>query len=300
MKLHHATLFVIVAACAQQQPPPPAVAQWDDAAAQEARAAWDQMTRTMERGDVDAARASIADDGFLGAYDLDMESKPIAFATRDEAVKFMETMIGETKKAGGTVRAQSKTVDCRATATYAVCRGEVDFSVTMGGQTMTQPSRVTGALRKGNDGWKWTHWHASLATAPAAPKHEVATMNTVDLKWEAPPGARPGAPPGVTTAVVWGDPAKGPHAAFVRLPKGTALARHYHSSNLWTVMLEGSMTVTNDGKAGEVKARGYHLQPGKVPHTTEAKAGAMFFQVADGPFDLVPVDDKGNPLPPAK
>ena len=80
-------------------------------------------------------------------------------------MKFMDGMFAELKKGGGTIKAVTRSFSCSATSNLAVCRAEVDFSITIGGQTISQPSRVTGAFRKGADGWKWIHWHTSLLAA---------------------------------------------------------------------------------------------------------------------------------------
>lgn len=57
-----------------------------------------------------------------------------------------------------------------ATSALAYCTVEFDFAATMaGGSTLSQPTRNSVVLRKGDDGWKWTHWHSSLAVLPASP-----------------------------------------------------------------------------------------------------------------------------------
>jgi len=76
----------------------------------------------------------------------------------------------EVKKMGATLDMGVPSIHCRATSTLAYCVMEYDFSAMMPDSTkMTQPSRTSLVLRKGEDGWKWAHWHTSLATVPTPP-----------------------------------------------------------------------------------------------------------------------------------
>jgi ketosteroid isomerase-like protein len=152
---------------AQETPAPAATVQWDSTAASEVRSA-------VERGFSDFAAMELAGiqrwlstDGFLPSYDTDIANKPVRMGSRDEAVKYAENMIAEVKKMNAKATVTAKTIDCQATATFAVCVSDYDFTATMpDGKSMSQPSRGTIALAKGPDGWKWTHWHSSPAPAP--------------------------------------------------------------------------------------------------------------------------------------
>ncbi len=104
---------------------------------------------------------------------------------------------------------------------------------------------------------------------------------------------------GVKLAKVWEHPRTGAIAAFAKFPKGWKIPRHFHSSNIQAAILKGSLTVTIDGKPETTtKAGGYFLEPAREIHATMSKDGATIFQVTDGPFDAVVVDEQGNPLPP--
>lgn len=79
-------------------------------------------------------------------------------------------MFAQMNKMGGMVKVDVHSIECRATSTLAYCAMEHDFKATMpDGSTMSQPSRASVVLRKGIDGWKWTHWHTSPAVVAAPP-----------------------------------------------------------------------------------------------------------------------------------
>jgi len=91
------------------------------------------------------------------AFEMDLEGRPVRLGSRDDAVRYAEEIFAQVKKMG-------------ANSTLAYCTVEFDFKATMAdGSTLVQPSRNSVVLRQGDDGWKWTHWHALLAVLPAPP-----------------------------------------------------------------------------------------------------------------------------------
>ena len=50
--------------------------------------------------------------------------------------------------------------------------------------------------------------------------------------------------PGVSKAVPWGDPAKGPYGAITRFTKGTKVAWHTHSHDIKAVVISGTSFMT--------------------------------------------------------
>jgi len=283
--------------------PPPPVAQWDDAAAQELRAELDKMSKAFETGDMAAARAMIATDGALDVYDFDAKGNPAKYMSVDDMIKVSEQMMAESKKAGLVMKQEIRSAQCQATATFGTCTQEFDMHMTMpDGNKQTWSFRGTGTARKGTDGWKWTHWHASFATLPppmphpappAVPMNPLA-YNLKKLKWTVVPEA----PKGFKVAVVWEHPVTKAQAAFVQMPRKTALPRHRHTPNMWMTVVKGAIKVTGiDGKVMEIKAGGYAQAPGGMIHTTESKKGAILFQLTDGPFDTVM---EAAPAAPAK
>jgi quercetin dioxygenase-like cupin family protein/ketosteroid isomerase-like protein len=272
-------------------PPPPPTAQWDDAAAQELRAELDRMNKAFETGDMATARSMIAADGALDIYDFDAKGNPIRYTNADDMFKVSEQMMGEAKAAGIVMQQEVKSSACQATETFGACTQEFDMHMTTpDGHKQTWSFRGTGTARRGADGWKWTHWHASFATLPPPPQPPAppaippASYNLKKLKWAPVPNA----PKGFKVAVVWEHPTTKAQAAFVQFPRKTAMPKHRHSPNIWMTVVKGALTVTGpDGKAMEIKAGGYAQAPAGMVHTTESKKGAIVFQLTDGPMDTV-------------
>ncbi|MGH7713432.1 MAG: nuclear transport factor 2 family protein [Gemmatimonadaceae bacterium] len=166
-----ATLLIasVAAACIQSSPPmadSATVAQWDSSAANAVRASVQKGLDAFAAMDLEAIKSVLAQDSWVQTYDIDLENKPVRMATRDEAAKYAEDIFAEVKKMNGTLKVDTKVVDCRATATLGFCAAEYDFSATMpDGRTTTQPTHTTIVLARGADGWKWVHWHSSLSSA---------------------------------------------------------------------------------------------------------------------------------------
>ncbi|MEK6607092.1 MAG: DUF4437 domain-containing protein [Myxococcota bacterium] len=307
MKRASAFAWALAAAlgCGETQTPPassatPEVAHWDDAATRELRTFGEATMRAWQAGDIDTIRNGVAGDGFLASFDLDMMGKPIKLSSRDELVNFAETMIGQMKQSNTTMKLDTRMLECRATATFGGCA--VEFDMTMkpaDGQPMSFALRGTALARKGADGWKNTHWHASLAKLPeppappplpAPPVFPAAALNPKDLQWMDVEGL-----PGFRIAPVWIDPASGASAAFFQVPKKFKMGPHLHTANAWSVILKGSITHTGaDGVARTTKAGGYEFMPQGELHTTEFKNGGTLFMMTDGALEMVPVDESGT------
>ena len=146
----------------------PTGGDWDEAAAREAKAEVQKGMNAFAAMDRETFKAGIAAE--IVGYDLDLENQPVRLGSRDEALAYFDAMSAQVKKMGGKMKIEFRSIDCRATSTLAYATVEFDFSATMGdGSTMSQPSRVTCVLHKGNDGWKWVHWHTSLSALPTTP-----------------------------------------------------------------------------------------------------------------------------------
>lgn len=148
----------------------PTAAPWNDAATQQVRAQVERTMGAFASLDLEGFKAGLADD--VVAFEMDLDSKPVRLGSRQEAVRYAEEMFARLKKMGAKLKLDIHSTGCRAASTLAYCTVEFDFKAAMAdGSTMSQPSRNSVVLRKGGDGWKWTHWHSSLAVplAPPAP-----------------------------------------------------------------------------------------------------------------------------------
>jgi Domain of unknown function (DUF4437) len=129
---------------------------------------------------------------------------------------------------------------------------------------------------------------ASPKAKPATRHAELVTMAAGDLKWVANP-----ANADVMMAVLWGDPAKGPHGAFHKFKPGFSAGLHSHSSDMRIAVVSGTLIAGAEG-APEKKlpAGSYEFQPHGVKHVTKCDAASecVIFVVSSGKFDLTPAD----------
>ena len=123
---------------------------------------------------------------------------------------------------------------------------------------------------------------------PAAKPTMLVTMTPDELKWVPNP-----ANADVMMAVVWGDPAKGPHGAFHKFKAGFDAGLHTHSSDMRIAVISGTMiAATEGGPERKLPPGSYEYQPHGVKHVTKCDAASdcIIFVVSSGKFDLKPVE----------
>lgn len=121
----------------------------------------------------------------------------------------------------------------------------------------------------------------AMPEAKKAGSNREAVMPAAEMKFKE-------AIPGVSKAVLWGDPAKGKYATITRFTKGQKNPLHTHSHDIRIVVISGTMVY--DSRSGEKKLGpgSYLLQPKGVRHTSGAgdEADCVFLEESDGPFDI--------------
>jgi quercetin dioxygenase-like cupin family protein len=110
-----------------------------------------------------------------------------------------------------------------------------------------------------------------------------------DLKWVDVPGF-----PGVQTAVLDGNPAKGPHHSMLKFASGFAAPLHHHSSDHYGTVIAGTLVLTVAGQDKKLPAGSYFSFKGKQGHQTKCEAGAECILSMDvrGKWDVVPDEAK--------
>lgn len=135
---------------------------------------------------------------------------------------------------------------------------------------------------------------AVAAGAKAAPKAKSAAKPAIvmmapdDLKWAPVPTN-----PDVMIAVVWGDPAKGPHAAFHKFKPGWSAGVHTHSADIKIAVVSGTLIGGPEGgPEKKLPAGSFEYQPHGVKHVTKCDMGSecIIFAVASGKFDIIPAE----------
>ena len=99
-------------------------------------------------------------------------------------------------------------------------------------------------------------------------------------------------PVGCALAVLHGDPAKANADVLLKVPAGSSVARHWHTSAEPMVLVSGEMVVTYDGQApATLKAGDYAYGPAKRPHQASCARGepCVLFIAFELPVDAVPM-----------
>lgn len=112
---------------------------------------------------------------------------------------------------------------------------------------------------------------------------EPKLMVPAEMQWTTAPDN-----PGISIAVLWGDPAKGGYGALHRWLGGTKLDLHSHTHDVKAIIVSGTLRITLEGKEPkDLVAGSYLFEPGGVKHVSECVAGAdcVFFVDQHGPFD---------------
>ena len=129
---------------------------------------------------------------------------------------------------------------------------------------------------------------AAPKAKPAAKPAGLVTMTPDELTWVANP-----ANADVKMALLWGDPAKGPHGAFHKFKAGFNAGLHTHSSDMKLVVLSGTVIAAAEGgPERKLPAGSYEYQPHGVKHVTKCDPASecVIFVVSSGKFDLTPAE----------
>ena len=139
---------------------------------------------------------------------------------------------------------------------------------------------------------------SALSSPGAAQTSGAMFMNPSDLKWgDAPPGL----PKGAKIAVLSGDPGKpGPFVARLQVPANYKIAPHWHSTDEDLTVVSGTFYFAEGDKMEEkgahaMKVGAFHHLPAKTHHYAFSKSPAVVQINANGPFDIVYVNEKDDP-----
>jgi hypothetical protein len=107
---------------------------------------------------------------------------------------------------------------------------------------------------------------------------KAVMVSADELKWVDLPDV-----PGVKTATVWGNPAKGPHRQFHKFPAGFAAPLHSHTADHSVVVVSGTLVLGTEGEADKRLGPGSYFEfTGKKKHTTKCEAGADCVLYSEG------------------
>jgi quercetin dioxygenase-like cupin family protein len=98
------------------------------------------------------------------------------------------------------------------------------------------------------------------------------------------------AAPGVSMAVLWGDPDMGPHATFTKFAPGYDAGMHTHTSDVWIVGVKGAYLYKDEAGEKRVGPGDFLRVPGGHKHWSggDKTEGAVFYEEGSGKFDTIP------------
>ncbi|HEU5286677.1 MAG TPA: cupin domain-containing protein [Sphingomicrobium sp.] len=140
---------------------------------------------------------------------------------------------------------------------------------------------------------------ATNAANPAAAAAPSADASKVPLaKAAADPGLQwgpcpEGMPEGCGIAVLHGDPAKPNADIFLRVPGGSAIPPHSHSSAERMILVGGELEAKYQGAdALTLRPGHYAYGPAKLPHRAQCRSSepCILFIAFEGPVDLLPFE----------
>jgi quercetin dioxygenase-like cupin family protein len=93
--------------------------------------------------------------------------------------------------------------------------------------------------------------------------------------------------PGVSMAVLWGDPDKGAHGTFTKFAPGYDAGTHTHTNDVWLVVLKGAYMYKDEAGDKRVGPGEFIRIPGRHKHWSggDKSDGALFYQEGSGKFD---------------
>lgn len=127
-----------------------------------------------------------------------------------------------------------------------------------------------------------------LAAADKAEPALAFTVKDPSLKWGPCP---PFLPQGCEIAVLHGDPAKPNVDVFFKVPGGSTIPSHTHTSAERMVLVSGKLEVTYEGQQPVTLKTGmYAYGPAKVPHSATCAKGdaCVLFIAFESPLDATP------------
>jgi quercetin dioxygenase-like cupin family protein len=93
--------------------------------------------------------------------------------------------------------------------------------------------------------------------------------------------------PGVSMAVLWGDPDKGAHGMFTKFVPGYDAGTHTHTNDVWLVVLKGAYLYRDEAGEKHVGPGEFIRIPGGHKHWSggDPTEGALFYSEGSGKFD---------------
>jgi len=95
---------------------------------------------------------------------------------------------------------------------------------------------------------------------------------------------------GTSREVIWGDPDKGAHGAFIKMDPGFDAGMHTHTNDVSIVVIKGAYLYKDDAGEKRVGPGDFLRVPGGHKHWSgsDKTEGAVFYEEGPAKFDLIP------------
>ena len=132
--------------------------------------------------------------------------------------------------------------------------------------------------------------NATVASADVSQVPLAKAAADPNLQWGPCPE---GMPTGCGIAVLQGDPAKPNADIFLRVPGGSVIPPHSHTSAERMILVSGEMEVKYQGApAATVRSGNYAYGPAKLPHRAQCRSSepCILFIAFEAPVDALPFE----------
>ncbi len=120
----------------------------------------------------------------------------------------------------------------------------------------------------------------------------MVVKNINKLEWH----PKPALPPGASSAVLYGDPAKGHYDFYGKFPTKYTVPMHWHTNECMVTIIKGSMVIKRDGLPDvTVDQGGFFTLPAKMQYIAYTPKECIFQVHGDEPFDIFYVNPKDDP-----
>ncbi len=126
------------------------------------------------------------------------------------------------------------------------------------------------------------------------PSEAMVVVDVSSLSWN----PKETLPPGANSANAYGIPAEGKYAFYGKFPGNYTVPMHWHSNDVWVLIVKGSMVIGRDGLPDStIKEGGFFFLPGLMQYVAHCDEECIFLAYGYEPFDIFyrnPKDDPRN------
>lgn len=128
--------------------------------------------------------------------------------------------------------------------------------------------------------------------AKSEPSDRMLIVDLLNLGWK----PKETLPPGASSANAYGVPAEGNYAFYGKFPKQYTVPMHWHTNDVWVLIVKGSMVIRRDGLSDStIREGGFFFLPGLMQYIVYCCEECIFLAYGFKPFDIFYQDPKDDP-----